>query len=81
MNTPYIEPHEAPAHACINANCGCDDLNSAGPCSEWCSAHAVERMDLESGKAHAAECSCGHALCAQGCAGRTAGMAASDVNR
>jgi hypothetical protein len=66
-----IDPPPAPAHQCINAACGCNDLVSAGPCHEWCSANTVELADAESGKASlAAECGCGHALCDANRAGR-----------
>jgi hypothetical protein len=66
-----IDPPPAPAHQCINAACGCNDLVSAGPCAEWCSANTVELADAEAGKASlAADCACGHALCAANRAGR-----------
>lgn len=59
-----ITPPPAPAHRCINASCGCDDLVSAGACGEWCMANTVEVADLERGKAQTTECDCGHATCA-----------------
>ena len=59
-----IDPPPAPAHQCINAACACNDLVSAGPCSEWCSANTVELAAVESGKASLASgCTCGHASC------------------
>ncbi len=59
-----IDPPPAPAHQCINAACGCNDLVSAGPCSEWCSANTVELADVERGKVPlTANCSCGHDIC------------------
>jgi|GEM_PF-1620436 len=59
-----IEPPPAPAHQCINVACGCNDLVSAGACSEWCSANTIEAADVERGKASlASECGCGHATC------------------
>lgn len=66
-----IDPPSAPAHQCINAGCGCNDLVSAGPCSEWCSANTVELADVESGKASLqTECSCKHQLCVANSASR-----------
>ena len=59
-----IDPPRAPAHQCINAACGCNDLVSAGPCSEWCSANTVELADVERGAASlGAGCDCGHSMC------------------
>jgi hypothetical protein len=59
-----IDPPPAPAHQCINAACGCNDLVSAGPCAEWCSANTTELADVEGGRASlTADCGCGHALC------------------
>ena len=59
-----IDPPPAPAHQCINAACGCNDLVSAGPCHEWCAANTVELADVEAGKASlATDCGCGHPLC------------------
>jgi len=59
-----IEPPPGPAHQCINVACGCNDMVSAGPCSEWCSANTVEAADVERGKAApAAGCECGHETC------------------
>ena len=46
-----IDPPPAPAHQCINASCGCNDLVSAGPCHEWCSANTTELADVERGAA------------------------------
>ena len=60
-----IDPPPAPAHQCINAACGCNDLVSAGPCSEWCSANTVELADVERGKESlSAGCACAHGICA-----------------
>jgi len=42
MSTPYIEPQPSPAHQCIDAACGCDDLVSAGPCAQTFAENAVE---------------------------------------
>ena len=61
--TPYVDPPPAPAHQCLNVGCGCNDLVSAGPCSEWCSAHTVEAADVERGAGAPAGCGCGHATC------------------
>jgi len=59
-----IDPPPAPRHQCINAACGCNDLISAGPCTEWCAANTDELADVESGKASlGAGCACGHATC------------------
>jgi hypothetical protein len=59
-----IDPPPAPAHQCLNVSCGCNDLVSAGPCSEWCSAHTVEAADVEGGKATpSVNCGCGHETC------------------
>jgi hypothetical protein len=59
-----IDPPPAPAHQCINAACGCNDLVSAGPCSEWCGANTVELADVERGNVPlTTNCSCGHDLC------------------
>ncbi len=59
-----IDPPPAPAHQCINVSCGCNDLASAGPCSEWCSANTVEAADVERGKATIdANCGCAHQTC------------------
>jgi hypothetical protein len=59
-----IDPPPAPAHQCINAACGCNDLVSAGTCTEWCAANTVELAAVESGKASlSGGCSCGHASC------------------
>jgi hypothetical protein len=59
-----IDPPPAPAHQCINAACGCNDLVSAGPCSEWCAANTVELADVEAGKASLdVDCACTHAIC------------------
>ncbi|HEY0395695.1 MAG TPA: hypothetical protein VGD01_14445 [Candidatus Elarobacter sp.] len=66
-----IDPPPAPAHQCINAACGCNDLVSAGPCSEWCGTNTVELVDVESGKASLTTgCECGHPLCAANAASR-----------
>jgi len=63
MSASFDSPH-APAHQCINAACGCNDLVGAGPCAEWCSANTVELADVERGKASlSASCECGHAAC------------------
>lgn len=62
---PSIDPGPARAHQCLNMLCGCNDLVSAGPCSEWCSANTVEAADLERGKRPASLiCGCGHEICA-----------------
>lgn len=59
------DPPPAPDHQCINAACGCNDLVSAGPCSEPCAANTVEMADVERGTASlTTACNCGHALCA-----------------
>ncbi len=59
-----IDPPPAPAHQCLNVSCGCNDLVSAGPCSEWCSAHTTEAADVERGKdSLSANCGCGHEAC------------------
>ena len=66
-----IEPPPAPQHQCLNVLCGCNDLVSAGTCSEWCAANTVEAADVERGKASlAGGCNCGHATCAQNRAAR-----------
>jgi hypothetical protein len=66
-----IEPPPAPQHQCLNVLCGCNDLVSAGTCSEWCAANTVEAADVERGKASSAgACGCGHATCAQNRAAR-----------
>lgn len=60
-----IDPPRAPAHQCINAACGCNDLVSAGPCSEFCSANTVELANVERGKGSlSADCNCAHDVCA-----------------
>lgn len=74
MSTPYIEPPPAPRHQCINANCGCNDLVSAGPCTEWCAAHGVELGDIERGKARVEPCECGHAVCNEQMPARRGGV-------
>ncbi|HEY4440318.1 MAG TPA: hypothetical protein VGN14_07655 [Candidatus Elarobacter sp.] len=54
----------APRHQCLNVVCGCNDLVSAGTCSEWCAANTIELIDVERGRATMdAPCDCGHALC------------------
>ena len=59
-----VQPPPGPEHQCLNMACGCNDLVSAGPCSEWCSANTVEAADVERGKASASvACSCGHPAC------------------
>lgn len=61
-----IEPPPAPQHQCLNVSCGCNDLVSAGTCSEWCAANTVELADVERGKeSPSAACGCAHATCAQ----------------
>jgi hypothetical protein len=66
-----IEPPPAPQHQCINVSCGCNDLVSAGPCSEWCSANTTEAADVERGKATVENaCGCGHATCRANTAAR-----------
>ncbi len=56
-------PPPAPDHQCINVSCGCNDLVSAGACSEWCMANTTELADVERGKDAVAPCDCGHATC------------------
>lgn len=58
-----VTPPPAPAHQCINASCGCNDLISAGTCSEWCMANTTELADVERGKADIGRCGCGHDTC------------------
>lgn len=58
----YIDPGPAPQHHCINANCGCDDLVSAGTCSEWCAENTVELVEIERGEPFS-PCACGHDVC------------------
>jgi hypothetical protein len=60
-----IEPvPEPPRHQCVNLDCGCNDLNSAGTCSEWCAANTVELADVEKGKAAVTGlCECLHITC------------------
>lgn len=65
-----IVTEPAPAHQCINAACGCNDLVSAGPCHEWCAAHGVELADVERGRAPIETCGCGHAICREQMAAR-----------
>lgn len=66
-----IDPPPAPAHQCINASCGCNDLVSGGPCSEWCSANTTELADVERGAASlSTACACGHATCTANSASR-----------
>lgn len=61
-----VEPSRGPAHQCLNMACGCNDLVSAGTCSEWCAANTVEAADVERGAASpAAPCACGHEVCRQ----------------
>jgi hypothetical protein len=55
----------APRHQCLNMACGCNDLVSAGPCSEWCAAHTIELVDVEQGKVRPTDCLCGHDVCIQ----------------
>jgi hypothetical protein len=56
-------PPAAPDHQCINVSCGCNDLVSAGACSEWCMGHTTELADVERGKAALTDCTCGHQTC------------------
>lgn len=66
-----IDPPPAPAHQCLNALCGCNDLVSAGTCSEWCAANTVEVADVERGSASpVGSCGCAHATCAQNAGAR-----------
>ena len=59
-----VEPSRGPAHQCLNMSCGCNDLVSAGPCSEWCSAHTVEAADVAKGDATIeVTCGCGQDAC------------------
>ena len=61
-----FDPGPAPQHQCLNVICGCNDLVSAGPCSEWCSANTLEAADVERGLRPALlECDCGHDTCAE----------------
>jgi hypothetical protein len=57
------QPYPGPAHQCINVSCGCNDLITAGPCGEWCSAHTTEAADVARGKATPEACGCGHETC------------------
>jgi hypothetical protein len=59
-----VTPPAAPDHQCINASCGCNDLVSAGACSEWCMGHTTELADVQQGKDQLTECGCGHGTCA-----------------
>ena len=69
--TASAVPPPGPAHQCLNVSCGCNDLVSAGPCSEWCSAHTTEAADVQTGKATlSANCNCGHQVCASNRASR-----------
>jgi hypothetical protein len=47
----------------LNAACGCNDLVSAGTCSEWCAGNTVEMADVERGASPNVACNCGHATC------------------
>jgi hypothetical protein len=58
-----ITPPAAPDHQCINASCGCNDLVSAGACTEWCMGHTTELADLQRGKDAVQACECGHQTC------------------
>jgi hypothetical protein len=60
-----VTPPAAPDHQCINASCGCNDLVSAGGCSEWCTGHTTELADLERGKDQVGKCGCHHQTCIQ----------------
>jgi len=65
------EPPPAPRHQCLNVLCGCNDLVSAGTCSEWCAANTVEASDVELGKASpAGACACNHDTCIRNRAAR-----------
>lgn len=63
--TASAQPTPGPAHQCINVSCGCNDLVTAGPCSEWCSAHTTEAKDVIKGEATTEACGCGHDVCAR----------------
>jgi hypothetical protein len=58
-------PPAAPDHQCINASCGCNDLVSAGACSEWCMGNTTELSDVQRGKDALSACNCGHETCRQ----------------
>lgn len=75
--TTEIEPPRAPRHRCINAACGCTDLVSAGPCSEWCSANGIELTDAMKGQP-LPSCGCGHQLCAENMPARQGVVPASE---
>jgi len=60
-----IRPPAAPDHQCINVSCGCNDLVSAGTCSEWCMANTTELADIKKGKDTVGPCDCGHAVCTE----------------
>ena len=61
--TPFVTPPPQPRHQCVNASCGCNDLISAGTCSEWCMAHTVEYADVLKNRAALEPCGCAHATC------------------
>ena len=71
QTTSSIEPPAGPDHQCINANCGCNDLVSAGPCNLWCSEHGVEAADVQRGRSGIEACECGHDACRERMAART----------
>ncbi len=72
-----IEPPAGPDHQCINANCGCNDLVSGGPCDLWCSEHGVEAADVQKGRAGVDACACGHEPCRERMAARTGTLSAT----
>jgi hypothetical protein len=44
--------------------CGCNDLVTAGMCSEWCSAHTTEAAAIAHGESSPdASCNCAHETC------------------
>ena len=72
-----VDPPPGPDHQCLNANCGCNDLVSAGPCNLWCSEHGIEAAALERGAATVEPCACGHDICGERMAARTGSISAS----
>jgi hypothetical protein len=75
MRAPF-DPGPAPPHQCLNVLCGCDDLVSAGPCSEWCAAHTLEAAEVDRGVRPASLwCGCGHEICTLHRTGQECGSA------
>ncbi len=66
-----IDPPPGPDHQCLNANCGCNDLVSAGPCTLWCAEHGTEAAAHERGDAGIEPCQCGHDICRERMPART----------